>query len=208
MREKIILDETQLRERLLILAAEHGPEVLEASTDDLEQLCLSHATYHTAGTSPDQVLKAAQQVLHYGLLASLARRADELNLDRLELRSETVFDNPEFVPLDVLRRNSRVPQFAIGQRAYMPAAGSDTVDEGEDLIIGCLEVIVTGYERTYDYIQYEIGQLRPDGKIVDIMGQWVDESELYVDMEAATAAMVGDTAPLPKMRPKLSVVKD
>lgn len=208
MREKLLLDEAQLRERLLTLASEHGPEVLEASVDDLEQLCLSHATYHTVGASPEQILKSAQQTMHYGLLASLVRRADELGIDRESLRSESVFPDSEEVPLEVLRRNSRVPQFKVGERVYMPATGSDTVIEDEDPIVGCMEVIVVGYELSFDYVQYQIGQLRPDGKIVDIIGEWVDESELYPDMDAATEAIVGTRPIQPKIRPRLSVVKD
>jgi len=208
MRDKLLLDEAQLRERLLILAGEHGPEVLEASADDLEQLCLSHATYHTVGATPEQILKSAQQVMHYGLLASLARRADDLNLDRMSLRSETLFNEAEEVPLDLLRRNARVPLFKIGQRVYMPASGSDTVEEDEDPVVGCMEVIVAGYELSYDYVQYQIGQLRPDGIMVDLIGEWVDESELYADMDSVTEAIVGTRPAQPKMRPRLSVVKD
>jgi len=36
----------------------------------------------------------------------------------------------------------------------------------------------------------------------------VDESELYADMDSVTEAIVGTRPAQPKMRPRLSVVKD
>ncbi len=199
--DQLTLEQTQ--DRLMELAAEFGPEVIRSEYEDLHQTAVQLLT--KAATCSDDVKRLNQltEASRYMTMAELVRHADGLGLDRQQLWSVEKSGIRIAVPLQFLRTHSRIPQFKLGDLAYLR---SDEVPDLENLgqfTTGYLEVVVAAIEHGHDYVQYQIGMLDPTGQEVEVIDEYVDESELssYIPSE--------DDQPRPvRARPHLSVVKD
>jgi hypothetical protein len=206
MTAKIELNEEQVRQRLIALAGEHGPELLEAAVQDMEQVALGHLASASRCGAADMktMLEHLCKASLFGEAAQLAERAEALGIVREELLVQFEFGDRLSVSLEELRRNHRQAKFRIGERVYQRVEGVEDIhDESEIPQVGHMEVVVCSVENGYDYVQYMVGMLDPMGRTVDLIDNWVDESELATDPEL----LPDEERPVQRIKPRLSIVR-
>lgn len=184
-------DATAITELLVRLANECGAEVLETSVNDLKDLSVSYLTQAVRSQTPLQTLDCTDTAVHYADLAELAVRAEELGIDRAALAPRCVHPELRMLSIAELRENSKPKAaFRRGQRLYLDCkAIPDPEQDSEDgEIHGFMEVIVTAVEEGHDYVSYQLGHITPDGLHVDVVDDWVPESELHLQIPDETIA--------------------
>jgi hypothetical protein len=197
------LNEEQVRERLMVMAGEFGPEVIRATYEDVREASVRFLVQAGQHTDDTVRLDRMSLAVRYSTMAEIIKRADALAIDRQEIWNEEKYRDNHIIPLEMLRENTLIPHFKIGQIVYMTAQGMVDPDDQADIIEGYMEVVITGIEHGHDYAEYQVGHLEPNGVDVAVIDDWVSEEDLHATMPEL------NQRPRPtRAKPFLTVVKD